>query len=460
MKNIRKQLTGLLTIPVFLAAVSCTEVVTIDDSVDQRVDAVIDGYIEELSTAENGWIASVSTDEGIYRFWMDFSNNNAVTMYTDNLHYPEYRTKPQTSTYNIRSLLLPTLSFDTYSYIHIINDPNDSISFGSDNQGLNTDFEFEIDDYKDGVFTLTGRINRTAATLTRASYDDKIAVQSGGLMSVLTETASYRKGQYCCIEIGGVTISVSFRPRSVILAYLDAEGVARQVVLPTTTQLDRDVRLNEPAEIGGVDITGFDWNEANGTYTALTSAGEVAVTVQDEAVVPLYKMLGGGKVYTTMFTNYEMYASEGMTEEQIGAIMNENAAFYYYAMAEYYLYDSFSVSLGYIAFNFYLTTTNRPRLRLTFVVSSAQGIASVSYSYALVPNDSMQQLTVGSSVTFVDESSELVYNYGVKPFVDYLKSRTFQVEWSKKEYESETMGQLRLIQNGTENDAIFYGALY
>lgn len=169
MKKLSSILLSLCAV-VFLAG--CEEkVITMDGSADARVDAMIKSYIDELASAEHGWIADVMTDEGYYRFYMTFTDDNKVTMYTDNINYPSLNGVPKTSTFNIRSLQRPTLSFDTYSYLTIINDPDNNISGGSGNMGLGTDFEFEIDSYADGVFSLTGRVNRVDASLRKATAE-------------------------------------------------------------------------------------------------------------------------------------------------------------------------------------------------------------------------------------------------------------------------------------------------
>lgn len=161
-----KKIISILSVAFLAFSTGCEETATLDGGVDQRITAVINKYMETLSGAENGWFTDVMTNKGNYRFYMDFTADNYVTMYTDNLAYKdEYYTKSERSTYNIRSLERPVLSFDTYTLIHLINDPDDGISGGTDNKGLETDFEFEIDSLgKDGIFYMTGRINRVVAT--------------------------------------------------------------------------------------------------------------------------------------------------------------------------------------------------------------------------------------------------------------------------------------------------------
>ena len=178
----RKYISILILLASAAVHTACNEsTVTMDDSVDVRVDSAMKGYQAQLAGAEFGWFADIETSKGFYRFWMDFADNNMVTMFTDNLDYPELNGIPRTSTYMFHAYQRPGLTCDTYNYLHIISDPNDAISGGTGNLGLKTDFEFEIDEVTDYVFTMTGRINRIKATLTRATEAEMQAVKQGQL---------------------------------------------------------------------------------------------------------------------------------------------------------------------------------------------------------------------------------------------------------------------------------------
>ena len=170
---------------------ACNEsTVTMDDSVDVRVDSAMKGYQAQLAGAQYGWLVDVETNKGFYRFWMDFADNDMVTMFTDNLDYPEYNGIPRTSTYKFHAYQRPVLTFDTYNYLHIISDPNDAISGGSGNLGLKTDFEFEIEEVTDDLFTMTGRINRIKATMQRATEAEMEAAKQGKLQEVMRNAPS------------------------------------------------------------------------------------------------------------------------------------------------------------------------------------------------------------------------------------------------------------------------------
>ena len=216
----RKYISILILLASAAVHTACNEsTVTMDDSVDVRVDSAMKGYQAQLAGAEFGWFADIETSKGFYRFWMDFADNNMVTMFTDNLDYPELNGIPRTSTYMFHAYQRPVLTFDTYNYLHIISDPNDAISGGTGNLGLKTDFEFEIDEVTDDVFTMTGRINRIKATLTRATEAEMQAVKQGQLQEALRNAPSYKQNLFCYMDVNGLTVDVKLSTRTVMFLY-------------------------------------------------------------------------------------------------------------------------------------------------------------------------------------------------------------------------------------------------
>lgn len=214
----RKYISILILLASAAVHTACNEsTVTMDDSVDVRVDSAMKGYQAQLAGAEFGWFADIETSKGFYRFWMDFADNNMVTMFTDNLDYPELNGIPRTSTYMFHAYQRPVLTFDTYNYLHIISDPNDAISGGTGNLGLKTDFEFEIDEVTDDVFTMTGRINRIKATLTRATEAEMQAVKQGQLQEALRNAPSYKQNLFCYMDVNGLTVDVKLSTRTVMV---------------------------------------------------------------------------------------------------------------------------------------------------------------------------------------------------------------------------------------------------
>ena len=171
-------------------------IITLDGSVDQKINSLIAGYESDLLGSEHGWMVSVNSKDGYYRFWMDFKVDNKVDMMTDNTRYSKYRTEVQSSSYSFRALQRPTLVFDTYSYLSIINDPDNNISGGSSNKGLVTDFEFEVVKHEPGLFTMKGRFNKVHAIFKKASAEDKAGAKNGYMMDRVNKVHEGLKNYY------------------------------------------------------------------------------------------------------------------------------------------------------------------------------------------------------------------------------------------------------------------------
>ena len=425
---------------------SCESTVTMDGSADARVDAVIKGYISELAAAENGWIFDVMTSEGNYRFYMEFTDDNMVTMYTDNLYYPQWNGVPKTSTYNIRSLQRPTLSFDTYSYLAVINDPDDGISHGSGNMGLQTDFEFEVETFTDGVFSLTGRVNRVAATLRQATAEESASVKSGGLMDVLTNAQRYRSGEYCYFMVGDTKVSLILNARSIDISYVDAEGNVIQSSGYTLTDLEGNISLLEPIEVAGETLTGFAWDASASAFEAEVAGTPQTVDAQADPVIPLHYMLGPNKTYTVLASMLDMYPSYSASENEFA---------YLFVQAYTSIAQRYRLQLQELDLEFYMTDGGAPRMMMVYDCSGYQGWVTYSLSF----NETEDQFTV-TGMSFDDDAygngALFASAYTALPL--FWSGKTFKIDWSPVTYGSYSMGQVVLVDG--DAPAAFHGALF
>lgn len=421
----------------------CEQTVTMDGSVGARVDAVIKSYIQELSGAENGWIAEVMTSEGYYRFYMDFTDKNEVTMYTDNTYYPELKSLAKTSTYNIRSLQRPTLSFDTYSYLTIINDPDNNISHGSGNQGLKTDFEFEIVDYTNGVFNMTGRINRVEATLRKATAAEAESVKVGGLMNVLLNTSGYKPKQFCYFMLGETKIGITFNARSASMSYITPDDVVMEASSYTHTELSNDLKLAEPFKVDGKTITGFTWTAPN--FNVVVDGTPTMVEAQMEPVIRLHKMLGPNLRYTRIASVLAMYPSKVQAENELG---------YLYQQAFNAIKRGYKMDLVELDLDFFLTEAGATRMTMKYTVNSYQGWVT----YYLKYNDEKDQFTV-EKFTFEDDAhgNGGAFSSAYPQLHQFFVGKTFQISWSLAPFGSYSMSKIELV--GGTTPAAFIGAL-
>ncbi len=434
-----------------LTLVSCDNesTVTMDSSVDVRVDTAMKSYQAQLAEASYGWLMDVETNKGFYRFWMDFADNDMVTMFTDNLDYPEYNGVPATSTYRFHAYERPVLSFDTYNYLHLICDPNDAVSGGSDNLGLKTDFEFEIDTVTDDLITLTGRINRVRAYLRRATEDEMKAVKLGALQTALRNAPSYRPKQYCYVDIDGLMVDVKMNTRSVMFLYTQGSSAQVDVVNTHTNLVTKDLEFDEPLTIGGVTINGLKYIEEGTVDGAFVTDSETPLLIQTKssANVGLENCFGVNKYYTTMRIESSMFPSVDSSENYLAYLVNN-------VLSMKLLLTSGLTQFAYINAYFDTDTEGNPQFTIAPTLPSGYGL---KYTYQITFNKAGDLFTINGSTLSMDSSADSFNTGSVYYLTEYLKDKTFRIEWTDVTYDVYTMGQLRAT-NASET-AILYGAL-
>src|SRR5204862_5715275 len=79
----------------------------------------------------------------------------------------------------------PSLLFDTYSYLHVLADPNPDVNGGTVGGGLFSDFEFYFDSNSADTIQLVGRLNGSKMSLVKATPAEENAYNSGQLAAGL-----------------------------------------------------------------------------------------------------------------------------------------------------------------------------------------------------------------------------------------------------------------------------------
>lgn len=450
-----KKIISIFSVAFLGLLAGCDTTADLDGGVDQRVTAVINGYYETLAGAENGWIADVMTDEGSYRFHMAFTAGNDVTMYTDNVYFPELNGKPKTSSYNIRSLQRPVISFDTYNYIHIICDPDDGISGGSGNQGLNSDFEFEVDSLGQGdIFYLTGRKNRVEAQMRPATAEEVEKIKAGGLMNAIDNINNYHPEEFCNIMIGDMKVDVRFASRSVTLIWMDAADQVKMASGNIRMELNYDFEMFKPLEVEGKPVTGFVWDDATKTYNAVVDGSPVPVGVSSEAYVPLYEAIGENKTYRTMVSLLSMYPSVLASENYIGYTINQDSE---------HILAGLGMGSGVNQIEIEFTTEEEAlegeKDRMLLTVIFAGGYAA-TYTYYITYDTTDPSLFRVNKMTQENDgagNAAFLTNNGLSTFPNFLVGKNLKLDWSTIKFGAYFMGQIEVV--GGTTPAVYYGAL-
>lgn len=284
MKN---ALTYLLFILVSLSGCKKEVKPLFSQSPDERLNETLTKYQTQLVGAENGWKAFIYPKAGgTYFFYFKFNAQNRVNMYSTFDLTSAVTLKE--SSYRLKALQQPSLIFDTYSYVHILADPNENVlvranvNGGPIGVGLQSDFEFYFDSSTTDTIKLVGRFNGSKAVLVKATqqeangYNNR-SLATGFLFQNIQNYLNYFKRA----TIGGTTyeISVNQGIRTITFNWLDPNGNFQTF---TTAYYFSETGINfiSPLVNGSQTITGFNniqWNAA--TTTLSFSANGQATTV-------------------------------------------------------------------------------------------------------------------------------------------------------------------------------------
>src|SRR5215203_5111126 len=265
-----------------------------DQSPDERLNKKLEEYQSSLSGAPNGWKGIIITDstvagayQGVYHFYLKFNDQNRVKMYSD--WDSTSAVTPKESSYRLKALQQPSLLFDTYSYIHLLADPDPNINGGdpATNTGLYSDFEFYFNSATTDSITLVGRFNGSKMTLVRATkqeadaYDNK-QLGNAFMFNNINKYLNYFKR----ITVGGVTyeIKVDVNTRLITLSWLNSNGVPQTFTTPYYYSLT-GINFASPLVNGNQTISGFtslNWSlptltlgfSVNGNATTVVGSGQ------------------------------------------------------------------------------------------------------------------------------------------------------------------------------------------
>ncbi|MGZ8518140.1 MAG: DUF4302 domain-containing protein, partial [Chitinophagaceae bacterium] len=249
-----------------------------DKSPDEWLKEKLDAYQAQLSGAQNGWKALLKTAGGngsTHSFFFKFNDANRVLMLSDFDSLSAVTLKE--SSYRLKALQQPSLLFDTYSYLHVLSDPDDVVNGGIRGGGLLSDFEFYFDSTSADTVKLVGRVNGSRLVLVRATPAEEAAYNSGQLAAGLSlnKILTYFKR----LTIGSQLYDVKIDPisRQFVFSWLDASGNL-QTFSTGYYFIAGGVVFTTPLVNGSQTISGFNnitWDPATETIN-ITANGSAA----------------------------------------------------------------------------------------------------------------------------------------------------------------------------------------
>lgn len=259
---------------------------------DDRIAENLSQLKQALTASEHGWIAYTTTEfSGGYGFYIDFDDNDRLRMLADINGTTASEMKE--STYRIRQIMSATVSFDTYNYLTMLQDPGPGVMGGLPGRGMGSDVEYEYIHSNADSIILRGRKYDKGMVLVKATAEEKEKFAAGAYATSIDLTKNFFiDNPNSFVEVGGVRyqLSINSTTKSLEGATLLANNAVEATSSKFYFSLD-GMGAIEGLQLGSVLIKRVDWD--SGKLYAVDDAGtRYEVTNAAEPLIPLHFLIG------------------------------------------------------------------------------------------------------------------------------------------------------------------------
>jgi hypothetical protein len=270
-----------------------------NEPTDERVEQALNEYSTLINSAPYGWKAALYTEAGGgYFYYLDFQEDGNVTMVSD--FNTTTAANTMSGTWVLKALQKPTLTFDTYSYIHMPADPDGNVNGGNPGEGLLSDFEFTFVRTSGDSIVMKGLKHKTELYLLKATEEETSSILGDDILHILQNTNNYiADNRGLKLQLPGntvVPVAIDVARKLLAAQYLSADGTKIETFIsPFTFSLDGIV-LKTAASINGNTFRELYWNDDKGVYIAQLAAPVELVNDIEPFLfhpsVPLHRVIG------------------------------------------------------------------------------------------------------------------------------------------------------------------------
>ncbi|RYZ50698.1 MAG: DUF4302 domain-containing protein, partial [Chitinophagaceae bacterium] len=311
MKNLKYFPLLMLFTVSFFACKKDTYVAQFDKLPQERMNEQMTMVKNALIGAENGWVATLPTGlGGGFGFYMSFDAEQFVNMVAD-LNDNAAAT-PQKTQYRIRQDMGTALTFDTYNYISILNNPETSAVGGTIREGFRSDIDFIFDRANGDTLVFIGKRYRQTFTLVKATAAQKAKYLGGEYKTSISQFKQFfidnpnayielDNGQKVSVEPNGGT-SQNAGKRITLTAILQNDAIVSNMAKFAYT-IDRMAILDSGLKFNGVTFTRIAWKNATTLAMYDATGKEYIINNSPTPLLPLYKLWGSK--YNGMLSNFK-----------------------------------------------------------------------------------------------------------------------------------------------------------
>lgn len=379
----------------------------------------------KLLEGANGWKAFLRTSaQGSgFGFYMKFNKDGEVQMYSDWNNSSAVTLKA--STYRIMYVMNTQLSFDTYNYISIMQDPQGSINGGSTPNGLQSDIEFEYIRSSADTILLRGKKYQNYLYLMKASASEATQYSNGAYTTAISSFNNYfvtHNNNYFLLNVGGTDIKVGItfdvagkkstvqakKPDNNIVA--DTRGYGYSI---------DGAYFTDAIQILGYKIIFIKMKDAN-TLVAIDENGKEYPILQNPTpLTDFADMFGSTKTYNSIYCYGVAYPSTASATLPTGVTSDFNTEFNA-------LITRFSSTSRYIdTLEFRLSNSTTALVRIWYWSSSTHYLADASFTYTYT-NGTITLSNYNASVSNGNWTSRITQ---IGSFLTWLQSGPFKADW-------------------------------
>lgn len=280
-----------------LLAVSCSKPKEVElelgSDPDSRIADTLAYVRKTLVDAPFGWKAALTTEySGGYGFFMQFGDNDRVKMVADLTDQTSSDVKE--STYRIRQIMAATLSFDTYTYLTMLQDPNPGSYGGQPGKGMGSDVEFDYVKSSGDTLFFQGRKFYKPLILVKAKESEASKYNSKGYLNAIAKNKTFfKKNPLTSIVVDGVEaeIAFGFSTKKMSMVIANSDGTFSSSFADFCSTIDGFEIIGE-ALVNNVQIKRFIWKDENSFVGVDNEGKEYPVKINSSSVVPYLTALG------------------------------------------------------------------------------------------------------------------------------------------------------------------------
>lgn len=411
-----KKLSHYIAITILtLLAFGCTKEYegVFPDSADERVKRELEAFKAQLLAAENGWKGYINTGTGPgFLFFMEFRDDGYVTMISD--FNETSGTTVQTTTYTMKGLQQPTLSFDTYAYIHLLADPSGSVNGGVNGQGLISDFEFYLQGSGSDSLRLMGIKNKIPMVLVKATAAEREKFTDGEVGETIVQTDAYfDNNAYPWVQIGNTEVAVELDSATKIFSFLYLNQSDEVVVLGSQFIYTPDgLYLRTPLVLGNSVVQEIHWDSNVDNFYIIVNSQKIYFQEGTEPIIPLARALGFLHEFVIMDESID-----GYLEKLPAAFMD----IYNEAKAGVFAIEPYKLELIAI----YLQFDTEDNVNMYYFVENSTGTYRAAFQYRMVVSSSDKATF---TLVSTDANGEVI-EPGLRPLLDYFENNTFVLDY-------------------------------